>query len=146
MCNSQSQPDNPTASVPNIVTITINATTAVPKPPIITDSEGHKGTTKAGDEALITFASRGDTIRWDRTGDITAICIRQTGGVNLFSRLTPGSHDPLPATWVGIISDAVTPGQEEEYTIDYFVKGQNEGGKPIKFSQDPRIQIKPEDK
>ncbi|HMP30640.1 MAG TPA: hypothetical protein PKD85_13630 [Saprospiraceae bacterium] len=146
MCNNQNPPaPPPKPTLPKIVTITLSATNAVPEPLTITDTEGHTANTSEGDAALTTFASRGDTIRWDRIEGITAIRIYRKSGPNLFSRLTPPDNGlPQAATWVGVVDANALFNQLESYSIDYYVTGQNNpDGTNKLFTQDPRIEIKP---
>ncbi len=143
---------------PLIPAISINATTAVPWPVTISDGPDHKASTEKDDDEFTTIVKKGSVIYIFGKGDITAIRIYKgnASDPDVFSSLksidaNSKPHDdngkPQNNIWVGTISPTAKPIQMENYLIDYYVAGHNNPDKsPIKFTQDPRIQIKPEDK
>ncbi len=114
-----------------IHTISVSATIARPHPLTISDDQGHLAETDPADAALTTQVYPGDTVIWQKGGDIQSLDnVAEKAGVDLFS--TDPTLQP-DGTWQGVIGSLPT-GSEELYNIEYTVDG-------VAQSQDPRLKM-----
>ncbi len=115
-------------------TVTVSATTANPFPPSLSDDEGNNANTGPGDAAMTTLVGPGDSVSWQRAGDVSSLDnIFEPTGTDLFI-IDPSKEDD--GTWVGIIG-SMPPGSEEAYSITYSVAGVQQP------TQDPKLRVKP---
>ena len=114
-------------------TVTVSATIAVPKPPSLSDDEGHQADTEDGDKNMTTLVGPGDVVTWQKGGNISSLDnVFETAGTDLFI-IDPSKENN--GTWVGIVG-SLPSGAEEAYSITYKVGGKS-------YTQDPRLRMQP---
>ena len=112
-------------------TITVSATIADPFPPSLSDDEGHHANTAVGDKGMTTLVSPGDSVTWQKAGNISSLeNIFEPTGTDLFI-IDPSQENNK--TWVGIIG-SLPPDSEESYSITYKIGGQI-------HTQDPKLRM-----
>lgn len=112
-------------------TISVSATIADPFPPTLSDDEGHGAHNELGDQNFTTLVNAGDTIIWQKGGNISSLdAITETGGSDLFS--TNPARQPN-GTWKGIVGN-LPSNTEEDYNIAYTVGG-------LSHTQDPKLKM-----
>lgn len=109
------------------ITITISATSDAPFPPTIADPVNR---TSTNDKNFVTDVKAGDTVIFQKGGDITEIiAITDNTKTCVFAS---GPNQQADGTWKGTIKS--NSEDEESYTITYSVGG-------TIYSQDPKIKI-----
>lgn len=117
--------------IPEIHTVTVSATVAVPEPLTLSDDEGHQANTGPGDAAMTTIVGPGDTMTWKKAGNISSLdnIFEKTGTNSDLFIIDPSQEND--GTWVGIVG-SMPSGTDEAYSISYQVAGNP-------YTQDPRL-------
>ena len=110
------------------ITITFSATNANQFPPTITDGT-LTTSTESDDRNLTTDVGVGDTVIFQKGGDITSIdAITKTDGSNLFSTMPTARNG-----WTGVIGSLAST-TEESYSVTYTIGG-------VPYVQDPKLRM-----
>lgn len=124
MCNGGGPPK---------IIITFSATTAIPKPPGISDGSNQVGIGEGGDKKFTTEVKPGQKVQFKVAEDISGITkIEEGPGSDIFKT------DPSAANeWTGVIGN-LDDEDTREYTVYYNVNGAPDNP----YCQDPELKMK----